>query len=268
MRVSSWRFAAVLLLVLVGSVACGSRNEDPVAKSVSGETAMAQIAGSVFYRERMMLPPGAEVEVQLEDISRADAMATVLATVVLAPEGGPPYDFSIAYDPSRIDQRMRYALRATISVGDKLMFSSTDYIDPFAGNPVEVLVRRVAEPVQRTGRSLAGQLWALQALGGEPATAGADDKPLTIEFEADSMRAAGFSGCNRYTGGYSHEGVAQHGSPLQLGPMAGTMMACAQGGELEQAYLQMLAKVTAFRLEGDTLSLLAGSAVLATFQPL
>jgi putative lipoprotein len=266
MRVSSWRVGCVLPLVLCGLIACGSKEDGPVANGRSGEIAVAQIAGSVVYRERMMLPPGAEVEVQLQDISRADAMATVLATVVLTPEGGPPYDFSIEYDPSRIDERMRYALRATISVGDKLMFTSTDYIDPFAGNPVQVLVRRVAEPVQRADRSLAGRPWALQALGGESAGQGADGKPLTIEFEADSMRAAGFSGCNRYSGGYSRGGVTQHGSPLQLGPMAGTMMACARGGELEQAYLQMLAKVTAFRLEGDTLSLLAGADVLATFQ--
>ena len=140
-----------LVLLLSGLVACGANNEGTIAGDRSGENAVAQIEGSVFYRERMMLPPGAEVEVQLQDISRPDALATVMASVLLTPEGGPPYAFSIEYDPARIDERMRYALRATISVGDKMVFSSTDFIDPFAGNPVQVLVQRVAEPVQRTG---------------------------------------------------------------------------------------------------------------------
>lgn len=110
--------------------------------------AVARIEGSIFYRERMMLPSEALIEVQFQDISQADAMASVLATVELAARGGPPYAFAIDYDPARIDKRRRYALRASISVGDNLMFTSTDYIDPFSGNPVEILVSRVAEPIK------------------------------------------------------------------------------------------------------------------------
>ncbi len=120
------------------------------------EDTNARIEGSVTYRERMMLPPEAQIEVQFEDISQADAMASVLATVQLAPRGGPPYAFAIDYDPGRIDKRRRYALRASISVGDSLMFTSTDYIDPFSGNPVEILVRRVAEPVKASRESRGG----------------------------------------------------------------------------------------------------------------
>jgi heat shock protein HslJ len=44
------------------------------------------------------------------------------------------------------------------------------------------------------------------------------------------------------------------------------MMACAEGGELEQQYLQMLATVSAYRLEGEILSLLHGDQVVATFR--
>ncbi|MBE9537951.1 MAG: YbaY family lipoprotein [Proteobacteria bacterium] len=104
---------------------------------------MAKIEGTVFYRERIALPPNAVVEIQLEDVSRADAMATVMATLTLNSENGPPYAFSIDYDPARIDSRMTYALRASIRVDDKLMFTTMDYTDPFSGNPVSVLVRRV-----------------------------------------------------------------------------------------------------------------------------
>ena len=133
----------VPVLFVLALAACDS---GPGADSA---TASGRIEGSVVYRERMMLPPGAEVEAQLQDISRADALAMVMESVLLTPEGGPPYPFAIEYDARRIDPRKRYALRATISVNDRLMFTTTDYIDPFAdtgGAPLEVLVRRVAEP--------------------------------------------------------------------------------------------------------------------------
>ena len=130
-----------LLLIFVfaaGLVACGSEMD-----GASKEPAMAKIEGTVFYRERIALPPNAVVEIQLEDVSRADALATVMATVTLNSESGPPYPFSIDYDTTRIDSRLTYALRATIRVDDKLMFTTMDYTDPFSGNPVSVLVRRV-----------------------------------------------------------------------------------------------------------------------------
>lgn len=252
----------LVLLTALGLAACGERQAD-----MTGEPGtLARIEGNVTYRERMMLPPGAEVEVQLQDISKADAGATVLATVLITPQGGPPYNFAIEYDPSSIDKRMRYALRASISMGERLLFTSTDYIDPFKGNPVEILVRRVPGEVRREGPPLEGTVWVLATLAGEPAPAGAGGKTVDIQFSDDEKRAAGFSGCNRYTGSYALEGLSQHGSPLQLGPMAGTRMACPDGAELERDYLQALGRVNAFRLEGDTLSLLAGPEVLATFR--
>ena len=39
-----------------------------------------------------------------KDISRADAPAEVLASVLTTPEGGPPYPFKIDYDESLIDE--------------------------------------------------------------------------------------------------------------------------------------------------------------------
>ena len=258
-----WLGSALLALALTGLAACGD-GAGPVGPA--GENSMETIEGTVFYRERMMLPPGVEVEVQLQDISRADAMARVIATVSQVPEGGPPYPFVIEYDPASIDPRMRYALRATISLGEQLMFTSNEYIDPFQGNPVEVLVQRVAEPVQRDTAVLEGRRWLLEALAGEPVAPGAGDKPVDLQFDAEALQAGGFSGCNRYTGGYSRDGVAVHGNALAFKAMAGTLMACEQGSELERQYLQVLGAVTAFTLVGDSLSLLAGPEVVATFR--
>jgi heat shock protein HslJ len=49
--------------------------------------------------------------------------------------------------------------------------------------------------------------------------------------------------------------------------MAGTMMACERGMEQEQRFLQSLAKVARYRIEGRRLELLdAGGAVVARFE--
>ncbi len=46
-----------------------------------GHTAMAQsVQGTATYRERIALPPGAVFEATLEDVSRADAAASIIAT--------------------------------------------------------------------------------------------------------------------------------------------------------------------------------------------
>ena len=117
--------------LMLGLTACGGEQESVETVDLEEEVTVAKIEGEVFYRERMMLPPGAEVEVQLQDVSRADALAAVMETVMFKAEGGPPYAFIIHYDPADIDERSRYSLRATITHGDQLMFTSTEFIDPF-----------------------------------------------------------------------------------------------------------------------------------------
>jgi len=51
---------------------------------------MTTIEGSIWYRERMLLPANAEIKVYLEDVSRMDVAAEVIATTLLEAESGPP----------------------------------------------------------------------------------------------------------------------------------------------------------------------------------
>jgi len=277
---------ALLLGPLMLFLSACSGDDTGAPEQASGEVSkVSTIEGEVFYRERMILPPDAEVEVQLQDISRADALATVMTSVLIQPQGGPPYPFSINYDPTVIDPRMRYALRATISRGDRLLFSSTEYIDPFAGSPVQIMVQRVAEPVTKAppqepppvqahgapttaapaDDDATQAIWQLQTLHGEPAAVGAGGVHADMVLNHDEGSVAGFSGCNRYTGGFSGEGRSSHGTPIKFGPLASTMRACVDGAELEQAFLQMLDSVDAYRISGQTLELLSGDNVVATF---
>jgi len=130
---------ALLALTIGLSIsACG--DEDMPADN---NTATAKIEGTIFYRERIRLPHNVEVEIVLEDVSMADAPSVVLSTLTLNPKNGPPYAFSISYNPQQIDPQKTYALRGSIHAGDNMMFTTMDYIDPFSGNPVSVLVKMV-----------------------------------------------------------------------------------------------------------------------------
>ena len=77
------------------------------------------------------------------------------------------------------------------------------------------------------------------------------------------VRAGGFAGCNRFSAGYELSG-----DQLRFGAAIATRMACVGGMELERDYLQALSRVTRYRLQGSTLTLLADKDVLATYQRL
>jgi len=131
------------LLVLVAPLlACSGDGGSGATNSAAG-----RIEGTVLYRERMMLPPGAELSVQLEDISRPDALAEVLAVVSVTPQGGPPFAFAIDYEAGVIDPRRKYALRASITVDGQLLFSTAEYTDPFQDGTIEMVVERVRQSV-------------------------------------------------------------------------------------------------------------------------
>ena len=99
-----------LSLILTASVAaCASYQ----AGSSSGGT--ATLTGTVAYRERMALPPGATITVTLSDVSRMDAAATVIAETTVDPAGRQvPIPFELRYDPGKIQPSGTYSVRATI----------------------------------------------------------------------------------------------------------------------------------------------------------
>ena len=240
-------FAAMMILALLAGV--------PVA-GLAGEGGMTTLEGRVFYRERIALPPNAKISVQLEDVARADAPAIVIATTRIGPEGGPPWDFALAYDPLQRDARGRYVVRARIEVDGRLWFTNTDSIPAFDGDgTVQVLVRRVGSdrPTAATAaRPLVGTRWVLVEIDGQPAGSGADGRPADFQLD-ETGQAAGFGGCNRFGGG-----VTVEDDRLVFGPMMSTMMACAEAERVEQAYLAKLVGPVRYSISGDDLVLYGG----------
>jgi uncharacterized lipoprotein YbaY/heat shock protein HslJ len=160
MKMQNCMLPAVLTLLMA---ACGQGNvpvADASGESPGSEPEKARITGSVAYRERIALSPEAVLEISLEDVSRADAMAKVIARQEIADPGQVPIRFELEYAPGDIDERMVYSIRARISDGGRLMFIN-DTITPVltrgAGSQVEMMLVRVKAPEPRpAGMKLQG----------------------------------------------------------------------------------------------------------------
>jgi putative lipoprotein len=221
--------------------------------------AVEVVRGTVFYRERMLLPPGAELVVRLEDAARADVAAVEIASTRIVLEGGPPYAFELAFEPSKLESdRSGYSLRARIEHDGRLMFANDTRINAFGAQAEpSIMVVRVAAAATSSAASdatdahsgLAGT-YRVTTLKGAAAPAGMGDQPLTVTFDRDQQQIAGFSGCNRFTGSFEVDG-----DRLSIGGMASTMMACPDGMEVERNFLAALATVTGHAREGGAVLL-------------
>lgn len=102
----------------------------------------SSVTGTVFYLQRVALPPDAVVRVVLVDVSRQDVPATVLAEHVVAQPGQIPIPFALPFDPEEIDPRFTYAVQARIEAGGRLRFISTQVYPVITrGHPNRVEVR-------------------------------------------------------------------------------------------------------------------------------
>lgn len=95
------------------------------------------ISGTVTYRQRIALPPTAVLTVRLEDVSRADASATIVSEQRIETAGKQvPIPFDLVFDWKKIQERNRYSVRAEITDGGRLLYVS-DTASPVLtqGNP-------------------------------------------------------------------------------------------------------------------------------------
>jgi len=249
----SWqRMAWILIIGFLFTGAAHSENRET--------DGMNMIVGSVWYRERMLLPPNAEILINLENVARADAPSDLIATTRFALKGGQPWAFSLEYDPAKLHNKGRYVLRARIEANGRLLFNSTGHIPAFdrlSGERLKIMVSRVAGlqavenvPPTKPDASLTNTYWKLIELNGQPVALGAGNQELRMVLTSEGDRVQGFSGCNKFTGNYQ-----QGDTQLHFKPLASTRMACITGMEQEKHFLDMLGNVVRYALIGESLSL-------------
>ena len=123
-----------------------------VAVAVTGSVAAqaARVTGTVTYRERMAMPASAMVEITLEDVTRPDAGAPVIARTQIDTPGQVPVKFALEYDAKLISASRRYAVRARIIDGPAVLFASTSntlVLTQGQGSTANLVLTRTKTPV-------------------------------------------------------------------------------------------------------------------------
>lgn len=136
---------AVALLLGALTIAPAFAQEAPEFNTVSG---------SVTYRQRIVMPPDAVLTVRVEDVSRADVRAPVLAEMRETFDARQvPIAFSLKVPGAAIDPRFSYAVRATITVDGKLRFTTTrsyPVLTRGAPNQIDLVLDAVASTPAET----------------------------------------------------------------------------------------------------------------------
>jgi putative lipoprotein len=205
--------------------------------------AQTTIDVAVSYRERIALPPLAELHLQLLEVSRADAAAKPLASQLYRMTGV-PIQVKLHYDEDLIAPEGVYSIAASIWSDDVRIFRSTERYNPFSdsGNlTIEMTLFAIdeAEAASPAHQRITGVEWAVTEVAGEPWS---NEDPATLIID-DEMNFALFGGCNRFVGQ-----LLRLDSEISFpANFAGTMMACPDGVErLERSLLDNLPSVTSY----------------------
>ncbi|MGN6391365.1 MAG: YbaY family lipoprotein [Gemmatimonadales bacterium] len=249
------RAALAPCIALAALAACGQGTTLPAPAHA--------VTGHVTYRERMALPPDAEVRVMIVEASRADSAKPVADTTFRAEGRQVPLPFTLPFDRGHIDPRRDYALRATITSERRTIFSTPlvvlvithDHptqldlvlaqVPGTAGTVPASSPAAATEQANAKAIPLVGTSWVLEDIGG---TAAIDAPHATLEFpEAD--RAVGNGSCNRFSGG-----LTLGDSTLAFSRMLSTKIACPPPVMSQEAkYLQALQGAERYALEGTSL---------------
>ena len=248
--------------------------------AMAGPALAQSIQGTATYRERIALPLRAVFEATLEDVSRADAPADVIARTRLTPAGNPPIRFEIPVDLARVRPDRRYVVRARILESDRLLFTTdTSYpvLTQGHGTTVAMMLRRVGSgpsappgspspstlPQPGSPRPLEKTHWKATELDGKPVPAAESTREGYILL-GGTGRVGGSDGCNRVIGSY-----VLTGDGIKFGALAGTQMACPNTAETERGLRTALSAAARWRIEGDRLELFdATGGRLAQFEAL
>lgn len=234
----------------VGSLAAALTACQPASQNIAtthpvAEIGMMHISGRAAYRERIALLPGSIFDVQLLDVSRMDAPATIISrqTRVLNQEQV-PLQFLLDVREHKLKTNMRYAVRATISTSDGALAWSTDTSYPVNPSlPAQdlgtlKLVRVASSP---SGANLLKATHLIGDINGAAPYAGS---VVSVTFGNDG-RISGETGCNNFMGSYTAEGKS-----IGIGPLATTRKLCTpELNDQEARVLAVMRDVTSWEID-------------------
>jgi putative lipoprotein len=133
----------IRVVVLIAALAVGA------CASLGRDEGTAAVTGRAIYPPHSALPPNSVLRVQLLDVSRQDTRAVLISETTIPLEGKQsPVGFNLAYRREAIKPAHTYSVRATISVGNRLLLTTTrSYLVVTRDAPTDISVR--LEPITR-----------------------------------------------------------------------------------------------------------------------
>lgn len=240
------------VLVLAGCSETQTPRVDPVTT----------ITGTASYRERMALPPDAELVVLLYK-------RTPEGRLRVAEERTPTRGNNVPL-PFRLvgstESSASYEMEAAIISNGTPLFATPAPVpvQPAQGN-VDLWLRRVTEAASApvSVPLLAGTPWMLTEVGGKPVEIYPGQPQPQLLFapvENGVGRVSGSDGCNSLVGTYMLNGTG-----IRFDHMGSTMKLCPQGEAQARALAQALQRAESIRLAGNQLELLTPEGRIATF---
>ena len=112
----------VMAIVLAVGVCTGDRNA---------------VTGTITFEGDQAIPEGAVLRVQLRDVSYQDAASILIASQTIENPESFPIEFSVPYEPDKIDSRATYGLQVRIDSADgRLIYINDTAFDVLTrGNP-------------------------------------------------------------------------------------------------------------------------------------
>jgi len=255
---TSFVLVITAIVALFGCVVAGADPGDSAADS-------ATLSGTVVLRPPAVLPAGTLLTVTLEDVSLADAPAVVVGQTQFEVKDQPTsIPFTLIYPVPAVQPGSVYAARARLTLGDRLLFTTTqrNSVDPLNPSPIELVVDSVATdaPPPMPDASLTNTYWKILEVAGQPVLEAQQFREPQLVLNDQDGRFAGSGGVNRLMGGYIVDGRG-----LTFSQVASTMMAGPpEAMQQEQAIVAALGAVRGFSIVGDQLSLVddSGQSVL------
>ena len=210
------------------------------------------LEGTLFFRERMMLPPEVTVAVQLKGKD-----GNVIGQSVASVSGHAALTFSVDYLAS--DLKDEAVIEAAVFYGSEPLFASPAGTVVTLDERPAVLLHH-AVPSQSKELSLKDTYWRLKELDGKPAENFAE-QPEAHLILRDDGQATGSDGCNNFFMNWEGDGES-----ITFQPGGATLRLCPNGAEQAQQMLQMFPSVSSWRIIDGQLKLHSEDKVAAVFE--
>jgi heat shock protein HslJ len=228
---------------------------DEEGKQVKWSRSFKQVKhleGTLFFRERIMLPPEVNVGVRL--LTKEGAIAGQNASTL---SGRAELKFRVCFLASDLEDNA--ALEASVFYGREPLFTAPSGTKVSLDGHPSVLLHH-AVPNHEQELPLKGTYWRLKELDGKLVESfpGQPEAHLILREKGE---AAGSDGCNNFFMGWE-----ESDGNISFTPGGSTLRLCPEGEEQAQKMLQMFPLVNEWKISDGKLELCTEDSVAAIFE--